>query len=98
MPILPGARQLLDASAHEVEGLGADLLEDEQDEEIDTYNQAVRIDELEEHDYARSKQERDVEPFREPITINKKMKLKDGVVEKASEGVIEASTRREYKR
>ena len=98
MLTLCGARKQLAESLHEAEELGADVLSQEQDEEIDTYNHAIRIDELEEHDDMRSQYDRDVEPLRMPIVMDKKIKLKDGVVEKASEGIIEASTRQEYKR
>lgn len=75
------------------------MLEQEQEEEADAFIDGMTLERLEERYGSRMNEENSSEePLRDPLMSNKQAKLKHGVVQKASEGIIEASTRQEYAR
>ena len=94
MASFKGVRQRLQASAAEAQALGSHIIEQEEADEISTFEDGVQIDTLEEHYATLTENEKQDEPL---IALSDgKIKIKEGVVKKASESIIEPSTRQEY--
>ncbi|KAF7791348.1 hypothetical protein EIP86_002362 [Pleurotus ostreatoroseus] len=95
---LSGAARLLEVSACEAATLEPGVVEQEQDDEISTYEDGLALDKLEAEYVVSADDDHNIEPLRDLPKSNKRRKLKDGVVQKASEGIIQPATRQEYAR
>ncbi|KAJ3540347.1 hypothetical protein NM688_g6236 [Phlebia brevispora] len=100
MAPLSGALKQLNEAIREVQAFGADVVEHEQAEEADSFLHGEIIEHMEEVEQQRTQHQDEhlTEELMQTGNANKKQKVFDGAVAKASEAIIETSTRQEYAR